>query len=218
MSLVGHLAADLGPGVVGAELRGGTVTAAQLHAEEQARASALLPARARDFARGRVCGHRALAAAGAEHTLIRVGPAREPNWPAGFTGSITHTGDYAAALVAPCSALAGRGIGLDAVLVDELHDTHGEAVFVPEERDWLTRQSDPQLAAAVCFAAKEAFFKARFPLHADWVEFDDLRVLVVGQRRLRVVRKTGAGLGKIGVTGEAIFRRDRDLVVVAVVA
>jgi 4'-phosphopantetheinyl transferase EntD len=50
-----------------------------------------VPSRQHDFAAGRWCAHRTLAALGADVDVIARGRRGEPLWPGGFTGSISHT-------------------------------------------------------------------------------------------------------------------------------
>src|SRR5450830_253804 len=92
------------------ELRGIGSPQSLLPAERDSIAGAV-PARIAEFAAGRHCAHQALQAFGvaADVPLLR-GPRREPLWPAGLVGSITHTAGYCAAVVAPASACAGLGI------------------------------------------------------------------------------------------------------------
>src|SRR5580700_2118478 len=47
--------------------------------------------RIQDFTRGRACAHRVLSELGIEDFSLLAGEKREPVWPDGITGSITHT-------------------------------------------------------------------------------------------------------------------------------
>jgi enterobactin synthetase component D / holo-[acyl-carrier protein] synthase len=66
--------------------------------------------RRREFVTARRCAREALAKLGHAPTPIRSGPQREPLWPAGLVGSITHTSGFRAAAVAPRSVLSSVGI------------------------------------------------------------------------------------------------------------
>jgi len=94
-------------GVVATELRQPSLLRAQallseqslLTSEEWACIMHCHGRRIQDFAGGRLCAHYALGAFGMADVSILPGSDREPLWPAGFTGSITHTEGYSAAVV-----------------------------------------------------------------------------------------------------------------------
>ena len=66
--------------------------------------------RRREFVTARRCAREALAKLGHAPVPIRSGPMREPQWPAGMVGSITHTIGFRAAAIAPRGVLASVGI------------------------------------------------------------------------------------------------------------
>ncbi len=204
-------------------------SAAELHGEPdpaQAGARAGEPtgrrsgARSHEFARGRLCARRALRGLGVEEAPVGIGPDGEPLWPAGVVGSITHTGSYAAAVVAHASGL--RSPGLDAEPVRPMSEVLAAEVLTPLERARLRDAGDPALLAVLCFAAKEAAFKAWFPLHRQWIEHHHLAVRTTGPGRL-VVEATPSGLAELGAIGPfpgraALMSRSVPTVVVAVSA
>jgi len=75
------------------------------------------PARRYEFALGRRCAREALALLGGPRVAIPVGRFRDPVWPFGYVGSITHCRGFCAAAAArtpPGNSSCGiRGIGLD---------------------------------------------------------------------------------------------------------
>lgn len=142
---------------------------------EQASIQGAVPARVAEFAAGRHCAHRAMQALGvaADVPLLR-GPHREPLWPPGLVGSITHTAGYCAAVVAPAAACAG--LGIDAEQRGQVGVELWPMLFDSEELAWL--RSLPPLAghtmATVLFSAKEAFFKSHFRLSGAMPEFNHI--------------------------------------------
>ena len=145
-----------------------------------------VPKRQVEFARGRWCAREALARAGYEHAVneIPVGPSREPVWPDGFTGSITHCEGLVAAVAAPLSRV--RGIGLDAEVDRPLPREVVGQVITPEEGS--TAGTD---GAEVRFSAKESIHKSVFPLTGVWLDFLDVAVELDGGA-LRARAATGA--------------------------
>src|SRR5271163_3067971 len=121
--------------------------------------------RRREFVTARRCAREALVKLGHAPVPIRPGPNREPQWPAGLVGSITHTTGFRAAAVAPRSVLAS--VGIDTEQDHPLPDGVEEAVTVRGEPEMLAA-----LALAfplthwgrLLFSAKESIYKAWFPL------------------------------------------------------
>jgi 4'-phosphopantetheinyl transferase EntD len=129
-------------------------------------------ARIRDYTAGRLCAHRALAAMGVAHFSVLSAPDRRALWPAGLSGSITHTSGYAAAAVGLQSEVGS--LGLDTERIEDVDEKLWPDVCTAAElrqlNDW-PRAARAQ-AAALCFVAKEAFYKAQFALCAEPLEFD----------------------------------------------
>jgi 4'-phosphopantetheinyl transferase EntD len=135
--------------------------------------------RRREFVTARRCAREALGKLGHPPAPIRPGPKREPIWPAGVAGSITHCTGYRAAAVAPVTVLAG--IGIDAEPHGPLPEGVEAAVTVPGEPEMLARLA--VLAPAthwdrLLFSAKESVYKAWFPLARRWLGFEDARLTI----------------------------------------
>jgi 4'-phosphopantetheinyl transferase EntD len=132
---------------------------------ERAAISRAVPSRRREFARGRACARAALAALGLDPVAVPVGPDREPLWPEGVVGSITHAGDRVAAVVASTSGLAAIGI-----------DVEARRPMAPDVRARVMLAEDRvdvgEAGPLVVFSAKEAVFKALFPGTRVWMGFD----------------------------------------------
>ena len=158
-------------GVAAVEVRGHDPNGGLLP-EEEAVLERASEKRRREFTAGRSCARRALAELRFPPAAILPGPDREPSWPPGAVGSITHCRDYCAAAVAPASRF--RSIGIDAEVHDELPEGVLERISVPEERAWLeARSGDGTWWETVLFSAKESVFKAWFPLARRWLGFED---------------------------------------------
>jgi 4'-phosphopantetheinyl transferase EntD len=140
------------------------VLLAELFPEEEAVIRQAVDRRRREFATGRSLARRALGALGAPPAPLLPGPRREPLWPAGIVGSITHCQGYRACAVARDAAV--RWIGIDAEPNAPLPDGVLRLVALPEERDWLERlgPADGACWDRLLFCAKESVFKAWYPL------------------------------------------------------
>jgi len=150
-----------------------------LFAEEEALVARATAKRRQEFTAGRQCARGALAALGVPEVPILRGYRGAPQWPDGIAGSITHCTGYCAAAVARTADLVT--IGLDAEPDAALPGGVLEMISLPAER---TRLRD--LAAAwpgiswdrLLFCAKEAVYKAWFPLTGRWLGFADADVTI----------------------------------------
>ncbi len=170
------LLASLFPaGVIVTELRAPGDPALLLPAESVhlARAAAK---RAQEFAAGRLCARRALREFGIDQYPLGVGADRQPVWPPGFVGSITHTAGLCAAAVAHRGAITA--VGIDTEIVGHVTQDIWPTICVAGEAAWVDSLSPAEQAAAVTliFSAKEAFYKCQFPLTGEWLDFHDLSV------------------------------------------
>lgn len=133
--------------------------------------------RGREFVTARRCARDALAQLGIPPVPIHVGPRREPLWPTGVAGAITHCPGYRAAAVSRAVA----SVGIDAEPHGPLPPGVLEQVASPGEREALNRlaREDPAVHwDGVLFTAKEAVYKAWFPLTGRWLGFEDVVVVI----------------------------------------
>lgn len=168
----------LPPGVVAVEAFADVPGEPPFPGEEDLIANAV-EGRRREFVTARRCAREALAKLGHPPAPIRPGPKREPLWPAGVAGTITHCKGYRAAAVAPLTLLAS--IGIDAEPNGPLPDGVEESVTVPGEREMLAalQAGDPATHwGRLLFSAKESVYKAWYPLARRWLGFEDARLTI----------------------------------------
>jgi len=158
------------------------------------------PERQAEFTAGRRCARAALAGLGIPAAPILPGPAGEPGWPPGVTGSITHCPGYRACAVARTEDLAA--IGIDAEPDEGLPPALTGAVATAWERAWIERQAAagaPWPAVhwtRLVFSAKEAAAKAWYPLTARWPDLAELTVaatMAKAETGSEAGTETGAG-------------------------
>lgn len=177
--------------------------------EELASIRGAVPARTAEFAAGRRCAHAAMQAFGiAAGTPLLRGTHREPLWPTGLRGSITHTAGYCAAVVAHAGHCAG--IGIDAEHCERVGPELWPVLFDATEVAAL-RALEPTACAALAtllFAVKEAFFKSQFALTAAVPDFTDVAFRTQGplaqQGTLDLVRVSDSRLA--GLAPRSAFR------------
>jgi 4'-phosphopantetheinyl transferase EntD len=151
--------------------------------EEQIIAGAVL-ARQRDFATVRSCARACLERLGYPQVPILPGFGGAPTWPAGVQGSMTHCAGYAAAAVGPVQRISA--IGIDAEPDTPLPDGVLDLVATPAERDRLAMtqpEADSPNWDRLLFSAKEALYKAWFPLVGEWLDHQEAAILFDPQHR-----------------------------------
>jgi 4'-phosphopantetheinyl transferase EntD len=152
---------------------------AALFPEEEAVISRAVEKRRREFRTVRHCARRALGELGIPPAAVLPGAHREPLWPPGVVGSMTHCAGYRAAAVARSQHLLT--VGIDAEPHQPLPSGVLGAISLADERRRIT-----ELAAAdptpcwdrLLFCAKEAIYKAWFPLARSWLGFHDAIVTI----------------------------------------
>ena len=168
----------LPPGVATAEAFGDRPGEPVFPGEEHLVARAV-EGRRREFVTTRRCAREALARLGVPPAPIRSGERREPLWPAGVTGSMTHCAGYRAAAVARAGTVAA--LGIDAEPHQPLPDGVERSVTVPGEPEMLAALATTHPGVhwdKLLFSAKESVYKAWFPLTRRWLGFEDARLTV----------------------------------------
>ena len=129
---------------------------------------------------GRICAGEVLSKLGTlGQPVLRDPQTREPLWPEGISGAITHSGNWAAAAAGKTSDVLGVGIDLEDLerQVDSRISRH---VCIPEEQKWLQECGEDFLEQnlKIIFSAKESIFKAFFPYTRTYLHFHDARILM----------------------------------------
>jgi 4'-phosphopantetheinyl transferase EntD len=122
-------------------------------------------ARRREFAAGRAAAAQAMATLGISAD-VPIGDDRAPVWPDGVSGSIAHTRSIALAV-----AQRTGPIGIDLEPEGAVTADLWSEILLPEER------ADSALATAI-FCAKEATFKAQFPMTKQMFGFDRITITI----------------------------------------
>ena len=162
------------PGAACAEMYSDAPESAMFPIEAATVAKAVAERR-REFGTVRYCARQALKRMGVPAAPILPDVDRAPRWPAGVVGSMTHCAGYRAAAVARSDKLCG--LGIDAEPHAAVPEGALELVLRDEERARLLAFADayPDLHwDRILFCAKEAVYKAWFPLTRRWLGFTDV--------------------------------------------
>ena len=133
------------------------------------------------FRAGRRAAHLALARLGRDCDAILAGAGREPLWPEGSIGSISHARPVSVAVVAPQTAV--RAVGVDLESDRGLTESQWQLVFCDSELVWLQGcgQRAEQLAMTI-FSAKETLFKLQYPHTGSFVDFRDVSLELIEEQ------------------------------------
>jgi 4'-phosphopantetheinyl transferase EntD len=131
--------------------------------------------RRNEFVTVRHCARVALGEIGIPPAPILKGDKGEPCWPDGVVGSLTHCNGYRGAAVARAEQV--RSVGIDAEPHGALPNGVLEAVSLPPERRELAPMRDALHWDRILFCAKEATYKAWYPLTRRWLGFEDAHII-----------------------------------------
>ncbi len=137
------------------------------------------PTRRTEFATGRALARRCLITLGQPPQNIERGPDREPIWPEGLTGSISHTAGLTIAIVWAPPDVKGAGIGIDAEQLSRVDQTIFDTVFTAQECELLSRcnAQERDLLATGLFSAKESIYKAQYPLTKRFIDYHEIEIM-----------------------------------------
>jgi len=144
--------------------------------EEEALIKRAVAPRRAEFATARACARQAL-----EQMAVPVGPIlrgakREPIWPPGIVGSITHCTGYRAAAVARLTEVLT--IGIDAEPHAAIPERVAARVLDADERAWTAAAPAGIRWDRLIFSAKESVYKAWFPLARRFLDFNQATLAI----------------------------------------
>ncbi len=149
---------------------------ALLPGEESAVAGAVA-VRRREYSTVRACARVCLERLGHAPVAIPPGVGGAPVWPVGVRGSMTHCAGYAAGAVGPADRIAA--VGIDAEPDAPLPEGVLEVVSTRAERECLRLMPatpDSPHWDRLLFSAKEAVYKAWFPLVGEWLDHHEAEI------------------------------------------
>lgn len=177
--------AALLPEGVEVEERTCDVDLSTLMPQEHAAIAHAVPVRRAEYATVRYCARQALSRLGYPAAPILSGKNREPIWPDGIVGSLTHCDGYRAAAISNSPGVAS--VGIDAEIHQPLPDGVDKIVTVGGEIQMLARleAAYPTIRwGRVLFSAKESIYKTWYPLTRAWLDFTECELVIDPERGL----------------------------------
>ena len=130
--------------------------------------------RRNEFVTVRYCARQALGELGVAPVPILKGDKGEPCWPDGIVGSLTHCEGFRGAVVGRRAEV--RSVGIDAEPHDVLPKGVLGAISLPVERAELVDLPGGLHWDRILFCAKEATYKAWYPVTHRWLGFEDAHI------------------------------------------
>jgi enterobactin synthetase component D len=139
--------------------------------------------RKREFIAGRRCAREAIGALTPElaRVPVLIGPGRDPLWPEGLVGSLSHSHGIAIAAVARAADYCAIGIDSERLMPQSTATDIAAQIASATELEALARTMSvsPRRILTLVFSAKETLFKCLNPLVRRFFDFRDARVLSI---------------------------------------
>lgn len=153
-----------------------------------------------EFLSGRLCARRAIRSLCNSDTHVGAADDRSPQWPTGIIGSISHTSCFATAAVASSFSLRSIGVDSETIVERDVAEIIRNDCLTSTERDYFSRLhfcSTVELLT-LAFSAKEAVYKALYPLTRQFLEFQDIELkefdASINAFQVEILRNLGSGL------------------------
>ncbi|MFO0687483.1 MAG: 4'-phosphopantetheinyl transferase superfamily protein [Myxococcota bacterium] len=162
-------------------------------------------ARRHEFATGRWLARSLLRAKGAGEVPIPRNPDRTPGWPAGWVGSITHSGHACAVAVARSEVC--RGLGIDLEPDQAVKPGLERMICFGDELAWIAAEGESGLGrrCRMVFSAKEAVYKTFHPHTRRVWRFEEV-ALEIDLLRERFEARLPPDAGPSTISGRILCR------------
>ena len=129
-----------------------------------------------EYLAGRYCAKVSLSQKGIDNFQVIIGADREPIWPNGVVGSITHSEKFASAIIADEKDYFGIGIDIEEIIpLDSINQIKNVVVDHRESEIMKSTALPFNTILTLVFSAKESFFKATFPRIKRFLDFDAIK-------------------------------------------
>jgi len=157
-----------------------------------------------DFSTGRYCARQALKLFVNSEPEILQGKSREPLWPDGIVGSISHSNKLVGAVVALQKDVTA--IGLDIETIGGVKPDMWNMIFHDEEQELIySKQGETDIWATLLFSLKETFYKMQYPVTGLFLDFLDISILEIEDRLCFKVKNSSVNLQPVGLSDVRIY-------------
>lgn len=142
--------------------------------------------RKREFHAGRYCAHELLTQFGLNKTPVMSGYHREPVWPSGIVGSISHCKDIAGAIMSRDDIYCA--IGLDIENIKPMKQAFANYICSAQELELHPTITESSLHLLMLFSVKESVYKAVFAASGIKLTLKQCHILDISNPRAVVVK------------------------------
>ena len=145
--------------------------------------------RKNEFTAGRILSHKALVQLNIYNFDILTGKNREPIWPKGIIGSISHNNSFVCAAVTTSDYY--KGIGIDVEEDEAIQVSQHNIIFTKNELLWIEREqnSAQENIHKIIFSAKESLYKCIYPIVKKYIDFKQVEMEIDFENQtLRIIK------------------------------
>lgn len=141
--------------------------------------------RLKQFLAGRYCAMLACKKIGIDLTTLPIGDDRLPCWPLGICGSISHSKDYAIAVVS--DSHKSLGIDIERIIDIKRWQKLNEKIINNDEKILADAN---KINPTIIFSAKESLYKLLYPMVKKFFGFHDASVLAIENETFTIELKS----------------------------
>lgn len=117
---------------------------------------------------------------------VPTGAHREPIWPEGMVGAITHARGLAGAVVAPGASYLGLGLDIEELVSEQLaKELSGQVLYADEVALCQASQHPYEHMFTRIFSAKESFFKAAYSHVGHYFDFHAVKAIAISKTEIQ---------------------------------
>lgn len=149
----------------------------QLYPEEEKCISSARLKRRKEFTAGRQGARQLLRRYGINNFPLLQGDNREPIWPKGVIGSISHCDNFCVVITSKSTRI--RGLGVDIEPYDSLSRDVEDLICTMAEKKWIesmSMEAESVHWSKIIFSAKESSYKCIYPLVKKFVDFQEAEI------------------------------------------
>jgi len=152
-----------------------------------------------EYLAGRICASRALNKLGLKKTNVTSNTDRSPSWPNGIVGSITHTNNFSAAIVARSESVIALGIDCENLLsVTDAMKIKNQIIHEDEKPEKYYVSLNINVFVTLVFSAKESLYKALYPHVNKFINFHDIIATDINYEKITLELKIKYGIWETG--------------------
>lgn len=159
-----------------------------------------------EFLVGRYCAVKSLSRIGVAERIILIGEKRNPVWPSGFIGSISHCSSQSIAVATQASDYLGIGVDVEDIVSANRVNSIQKQIIDNDEASLIAANAHiHNLLFTLVFSAKESFFKAAFPSVNRYFDFFAVSLVDLDEKQQKLIFRINETLHDKYLRKNALF-------------